>query len=106
MLIQILGGDLDGDLYFVCWNKDLLPRKPNFPPMDYQALDKQEESEPITAADMTKFVVNYIRCDQLGVIDNAHKALADQENDGVESKVCLHLAEIHSLAVDAPKTGK
>ena len=106
MLIQILGGDLDGDLYFVCWNKDLLPRKPNFPPMDYQALDKQEQSEPITAADMTKFVVNYIRCDQLGVIDNAHKALADQENDGVESKVCLHLAEIHSLAVDAPKTGK
>ena len=45
--------------------------------MDYQALDKQEQSEPITAADMTKFVVNYIRCDQLGVIDNAHKALAD-----------------------------
>ena len=106
VLIPILGGDLDGDLYFVCWNKDLLPRKPNFPPMDYQALEKQEQTEPITAADMTKFVVNYIRCDQLGVIDNAHKALADQENDGVESKVCLHLAEIHSLAVDAPKTGK
>ena len=106
MLIPILGGDLDGDLYFVCWNKDLLPRKPNFPPMDYQAPEKQEQTQPITAADMTKFVVDYIRCDQLGVIDNAHKALADQENDGVESKVCLHLAEIHSLAVDAPKTGK
>ncbi|KAM7444491.1 hypothetical protein ABFA07_006888 [Porites harrisoni] len=103
---EMAGGDLDGDLYFVCWNKDLLPRKPNFPPMDYQALEKQEQTQPITAADMTKFVVDYIRCDQLGVIDNAHKALADQENDGVESKVCLHLAEIHSLAVDAPKTGK
>ena len=106
VLIPILGGDLDGDLYFVCWNKDLLPRKPNFPPMDYQAPEKQEQTQPITAADMTKFVVDYIRCDQLGVIDNAHKALADQENDGVESEVCLHLAEIHSLAVDAPKTGK
>ena len=106
MLIPILGGDLDGDLYFVCWNKDLLPRKPNFPPMDYQALEKQEQTEPITAAHMTKFMVDYIRCDQLGVIDNAHKALADQENDGVESKFCLYLAEIHSLAVDAPKTGK
>lgn len=74
--------------------------------MDYQALkNKREQAEPITAADMTKFVVDYIRCDQLGVIDNAHKALADQEEHGVESEICLHLAELHSLAVDAPKTG-
>ena len=96
---------MDGDLYFVCWNKSLLPRKPNFPPMDYQTLPKREQSEPITVADMTKFVVDYIRSDQLGVIDNAHKALADQEEGGVESKICLHLAEVHSIAVDAPKTG-
>lgn len=106
MIFSIVGGDLDGDLYFVCWNKSLLPRKPNFPPMDYQTLPKRKQSEPITAADMTKFVVDYIRSDQLGVIDNAHKALADQEEGGVESKICLHLAELHSIAVDAPKTGK
>ena len=74
--------------------------------MDYPALQKKEQAEPITAADMTKFVVDYIRSDQLGVIDNAHKALADLEKGGVESKICLHLAELHSLAVDAPKTGK
>ena len=74
--------------------------------MDYPALQKKEQAEPITAADMTKFVVDYIRSDQLGVIDNAHKALADVEKGGVESKICLHLAELHSLAVDAPKTGK
>lgn len=104
--LDIIGGDLDGDLYFVCWNESLLPRKPNFPPMDYPALQKKEQAEPITTADMTKFVVDYIRSDQLGVIDNAHKALADVEEGGVESKICLHLAELHSLAVDAPKTGK
>ena len=102
----IVGGDLDGDLYFVCWNESLLPRKPNFPPMDYQAQEKHLQDEPITAAHMTKFVIDYIRSDQLGVIDNAHKALADQEEGGVESKICLHLAELHSIAVDAPKTGK
>ncbi|KAJ7353981.1 hypothetical protein OS493_030827 [Desmophyllum pertusum] len=83
-----------------------LPRKPNFPPMDYQAHPKKEQDEPITAEDMTKFVVDYIRSDQLGVIDNAHKALADVEKGGVESQICLHLAELHSLAVDAPKTGR
>ena len=103
---DIIGGDLDGDLYFVCWNESLLPRKPNYPPMDYPAFKKLEQNEPITAADMTRFVVDYIRSDQLGVIDNAHKALADVEEGGVESKICLHLAELHSLAVDAPKTGK
>ena len=97
---------MDGDLYFVCWNEGLLPRKPNFPPMDYPTLPKKEQAGPITAADMTKFVVDYIRSDQLGVIDNAHKALADVEKGGVESEICLHLAELHSLAVDAPKTGK
>ena len=74
--------------------------------MDYQTLPKREQTEPITEADMTKFVVDYIRSDQLGVIDNAHKALADQEESGVESKICLHLAELHSIAVDAPKTGR
>ena len=103
---DIIGGDLDGDLYFVCWNESLLPRKPNYPPMDYPALEKLEQNEPITAAHMTKFVVDYIRSDQLGVIDNAHKALTDVEEGGVESEICLHLAELHSLAVDAPKTGK
>ncbi|XP_022778050.1 uncharacterized protein LOC111319571, partial [Stylophora pistillata] len=103
---EMAGGDLDGDLYFVCWNKDLLPRKPNYPPMDYPSLPKLEQTEPIATRDMTKFVVDYIRSDQLGVIDNAHKALADIEKDGVRSKKCLFLAKLHSLAVDAPKTGK
>ena len=74
--------------------------------MDYPSLPKLEQSEPITTSDMTKFVVDYIRSDQLGVIDNAHKALADIEKDGVQSRKCLCLAELHSLAVDAPKTGK
>lgn len=40
-----------------------------------------------------------------GIIDTAHKAHADLEEKGVESAKCLDLAEKHSLAVDAPKTG-
>ena len=40
-----------------------------------------------------------------GVIDNTHKAQADAQGTGVESLICLQLAELHSLAVDAPKTG-
>ena len=41
----------------------------------------------------------------LGIIDNTHKAQGDTQAAGVESAICLELAELHSLAVDAPKTG-
>jgi hypothetical protein len=49
--------------------------------------------------------VNYIVNNNLGVIDNAHLAWADQLKDGVRHGKCLKLAELHSLAVDFPKTG-
>jgi len=106
LLFLLLGGDLDGDLYFVCWIKDLLPRRSLFPPMNYEPPPKKEVYEPITVSHMTAFVAEYIRFDQLGVIDNAHKAQADCLEGGVETTLCLQLAELHSLAVDAPKTGK
>ncbi|XP_029201631.2 uncharacterized protein LOC114966061 isoform X2 [Acropora millepora] len=105
---EMAGGDLDGDMYFVSWMTDLLPRRPSFPPMNYKApLNKEDKEvkEPITVSHMTKYVVEYIRYDKLGVIGNAHKAQADSQKEGVKSSVCLDLAERHSRAVDAPKTG-
>ncbi len=74
--------------------------------MNYEALPKKEVLGTITVSHMTEFVAEYIRFDQLGVIDNAHKAQADSHEGGVESSLCLQLAELHSQAVDAPKTGK
>ena len=54
---------------------------------------------------MTKFVAEYIRYDQLGVIDNVHKTQAYSQEGGVKSPLCLDFAERHSRAVDVPKTG-
>lgn len=105
-LFFLIGGDLDGDLYFVCWMKELLPRRSMHQPMNYKALPKQTVYGQITVSQMTAFVAEYIRHDQLGVIDNAHKAQADNREGGVECSLCLELAELHSAAVDAPKTGK
>ena len=85
--------------------KDLLPKRKLYPPMNYEAPPKKELREPITVRHMTEFVAEYIRYDQLGVIDNAHKAQADCQEGGVESPLCLDLADRHSRAVDAPKTG-
>ena len=74
--------------------------------MNYEAPPKKIVQGPIQIHHMTEFVAEYIRFDQLGVIDNAHKAHADCDEGGVESSLCLKLAELHSLAVDAPKTGE
>lgn len=94
-------------MYFVTWHQDLLcdSERELFPPMNYDAPPKKEKQGAITPDDMTKFLMDYIRSDQLGIIDNAHKAHADKEPDGVESEKCLLLAQAHHLAVDAPKTG-
>ena len=86
--------------------KDLLPRRKLFPPMNYKSPPKRQHFGPITTREMTEFVAEYIRFDQLGEIDNAHKAQADSIEGGVEASLCLKLAELHSLAVDAPKTGE
>ena len=62
--------------------------------MNYEALPKKEIDGPITVDHMIDFVVDYILFDQLGIIDNAHKAHADREDRGVESEICLEVRTI------------
>ncbi|CAD7696502.1 unnamed protein product [Ostreobium quekettii] len=100
---ELSGSDLDGDLYHVIWEDDLIPEGPNKQPMDYTASDKVELERPVGIDDVIEHVCQYIQHDNLGLIDTMHLALADME--GVESEDCLTLAEQHSKAVDAPKSG-
>jgi len=99
------GGDLDGDDYMVLWDAALIPTTINVPPMDFTP-DKPEEIDgPITAADIGEFFVTYMKNDTLGQIAHAHLAQADFRADGVNDETCLALAELHSKAVDFPKSG-
>ncbi|KAF2757358.1 RdRP-domain-containing protein [Pseudovirgaria hyperparasitica] len=98
------GGDLDGDDYMIIWDEELIPQEINHPPMDFTA-PKGIEKNKVTIDDMSSFFVNYIRNDQLGTIATAHLAQADRLEDGIRSKTCLKLAELHSCAVDFPKSG-
>lgn len=43
--------------------------------------------------------------DQLGRIATLHQVLADMENEGTLSSICLKLSDLHSTAVDYSKTG-
>jgi len=102
---EMSGSDLDGDMYFVCWEDSLLPSKPNQEPMDYSPNVKELLKRQINEDDMITFLGRYVESDQLGVIANAHLVHADAQNDHIFSKQCRDLAQKHSDAVDFPKTG-
>jgi RNA-dependent RNA polymerase len=99
------GGDLDGDDYMVLWDADLIPEIVNVPPMDFTAEKPIETEDPITASHIADFFVTYMKNDSLGQIAHAHLAQADLQSDGVNDEKCLSLAELHSKAVDFPKSG-
>ena len=102
---EMSGSDLDGDIYFVCWEQSLIPPESNKAPMDYTAIEKEQLSRQISEEDMITFFGRYIESDQLGVIANAHLVHADAQQQHIFSKQCLDLAQKHSDAVDFPKTG-
>lgn len=114
------GGDLDGDDYLVVWDEELVPRIVNHPPMDFTPPGRKVVDE-VMMEDIARFFVEYIKNDSLGRIAVAHLASADFEFDGVMSERCklsrlkpeidpnvsigIALAELHSTAVDYPKSG-
>ncbi|XP_022726288.1 probable RNA-dependent RNA polymerase 1 [Durio zibethinus] len=98
------GSDLDGDLYFVCWDKDLLPPC-QFPPMDYGTSPNAILDHDVTIEEVAEYVTNYILNDNLGIISNAHTVFADREPLKARSQQCIELAKLSSIAVDFPKTG-
>ncbi|XP_077519919.1 uncharacterized protein LOC144129693 [Amblyomma americanum] len=54
---------------------------------------------------MTKFISEYIKNDNVGVMSNAHLAMADKLKDGVFSKQCLYIAAKITTCLDFAKTG-
>ncbi|RFU28144.1 hypothetical protein B7463_g8205, partial [Scytalidium lignicola] len=123
------GGDLDGDDYFVIWDKRLQPSEWNCEPMNYEAMAPKELQRPVKVTDLMKFFVRYMKNDTLPTIAHAHIAQADALDLGVKDAKCLfsspipspfplsdtlylppylglELAELHSRAVDYVKSGR
>ncbi|CAL9031105.1 unnamed protein product [Prunus brigantina] len=98
------GGDLDGDLFFISWDKDLVPSH-TVPPMDYSARRPRIMDHTVTLEEIQKFFVDYMINDNLGAISTAHLVHADHEPDKALNPKCLQLADLHSMAVDFAKTG-
>ncbi|XP_010043973.2 probable RNA-dependent RNA polymerase 1 isoform X1 [Eucalyptus grandis] len=98
------GSDLDGDMYFVCWDPDLVPPRLH-QPMDYTPAPHVTLDHDVTIEGVVEYFADYIVNDSLGVIANSHTVFADKEPEKACSKSCIELAELHSIAVDFPKTG-
>ncbi|KAL8144449.1 hypothetical protein V2J09_017481 [Rumex salicifolius] len=101
------GSDLDGDLYFITWDKILIPpSKTSWPPMDYDPAPARELPRKVNITDIIEFFSRNMVNDSLGAICNAHVVHADTSPSGALDESCLKLAELAATAVDFPKTGK
>ncbi|CAN6675384.1 unnamed protein product [Malus baccata var. baccata] len=98
------GSDLDGDIYFVCWDQELIPRR-QIQPMDYTPAPSMELDHDVTMEEVEEYFVNYMINDSLGIIANAHTVFADKDPLKAMSEPCKELAKLFSIAVDFPKTG-
>lgn len=101
---QLSGGDLDGDLFQILFDRKARPQKV-FAPADYPPQPPVDLGRQVVRQDMTDFFVTFMATDQLGRIATLHKVLADQKEDGVLDPTCQLLAEMHSTAVDFSKSG-
>ncbi|KPI41804.1 putative RNA-dependent RNA polymerase 1 [Cyphellophora attinorum] len=101
---MLSGGDLDGDLYHVIYDKELMPKRLSTAAA-YEPAEAIDIGRPVTANDMTKFFIDFMQNDQLGRIATLHQVIADTSEEGVFDKSCLLLSELHSTAVDFSKSG-
>ncbi|KAI7090193.1 RNA-directed RNA polymerase [Hortaea werneckii] len=101
---QLSGGDLDGDLYNVIFDRRLIPES-TYCAAEYARIKPLELDRQVNSQDMSDFFVKFMETDQLGMLCNVHMQIADQNDSGTLSPDCLKLAKMASTAVDYSKTG-
>ncbi|RFU80163.1 RNA-dependent RNA polymerase [Trichoderma arundinaceum] len=101
---QLSGGDLDGDLYNIFWDPNVMPTG-CFLAADYPRVTPPSLDRVVTRDDIADFFITFMDNDILGLIANRHQILADLHEQGTRDADCLKLAEMHSTAVDYSKTG-
>ena len=101
------GGDLDGDDFVVIWDEKLIPPESSWdiPAMDFKGPAPIQVNRDVEIHDVIPFFVTYMKTDKLRSIATSHLANADWLQDGIRNPRCLELAELHSIAVDYPKSG-
>ncbi|KAF2130133.1 RdRP-domain-containing protein [Dothidotthia symphoricarpi CBS 119687] len=101
---QLSGGDLDGDLFHIIWDKRLIPNMTEYP-ADYTAAPPRDLGRSVQSEDIVDFFIEFMKMDRLGQISNKHKIRADIKPGGTRDVACITLAKLASDAVDFSKSG-
>ena len=100
------GSDLDGDNYFIFYDEDLIIDEKNLSkPMNYSFSLQPLKKDNIQIEDVIEYFAEYTNLNNLGLIGDAHLALADRDPLGAKGRIPMKIARKFSRAVDAPKTG-
>ena len=121
---QISGGDLDGDVYYVSWNKDIIDGiiKRNVAPQEdpkYPVNNKNEDNisgiinsnivleKTISMNDVILSHINTMKNDLVPLISNLYLAHADNDlMHGPFNEKCKMLSDLFMIAIDSQKNGK
>ncbi|GAA6030274.1 hypothetical protein JCM8097_009022 [Rhodosporidiobolus ruineniae] len=98
------GGDLDGDTYAIITLPSLIPLD-TVEPREHEKLPAKRLDHEATIDDVGDCFCDYLTSDLLGFIATQHLIAADSLPKHGLSTLCRQLADLHSHAVDAPKTG-
>ena len=120
---QISGGDLDGDIYYVSWNKDILDGivKRNVPSQEDPKYPQQNSNKDdnklinnnkimnntISMNDVILSHINTMKNDLVPLISNLYLAHADNDLiHGPFNEKCKMLSDLFIIAIDSQKNGK
>lgn len=103
---EMAGSDLDGDEYTVIWKRDLIFQKENYPAMHFPCTEEKTLDRNIRLDDILEFYCTFIQGYCVGLIANAHLAMADFLPDGIFNEKCLKVANKYATALDFPKTAE
>lgn len=111
---EIAGSDLDGDQYFVCWDKRVIPPRV-VPPYGYPSFKGSEKrpsvasrdpkgAEQSQAAMVRYFSIQNKVSSNTGRVDTLFRAWCDLK--GSSSPECERLGQLFSRVVDSAKSGE
>lgn len=82
------GGDLDGDDFFVIWDKELQPPEWNAEPMNYDPPEPAAQIKPVQVTDLMKFFVRFMKNDSLPTIAHTHLGQSDRLDSSIKDARC------------------
>lgn len=95
-------GDLDGDIFFACWDPDLIPHQHQMcEPLPYTGAAEKPQGS-IGREDMIEYFANHSQS-ILGALNRCFEQWANLK--GVKCMECVQLALLFSLGVDSVKSG-